>query len=97
MEDYPNSFLRLLLMSSACYNPNQAVDLWRRFSQIQKSPGALAKFMSTHPSHEDRISKMQQWLPEAELEVEKADCITKKMMRAARQRGYEPPADDYDD
>jgi predicted Zn-dependent protease len=36
------------------------------------SGGAPPEFLSTHPSHETRISNLQGWLPEALAAYEKA-------------------------
>ncbi len=65
-------------MASACYDPAAAIGLWQRMEASQsgkegkassmqsaKSKGRLASFVSTHPSHADRIEKIKEWLPEA--------------------------------
>jgi predicted Zn-dependent protease len=56
--------LGLIFMAMAGYDPNQAVSFWQRMSQAsggEKPP----EFMSTHPSDETRIRKIQERLPEA--------------------------------
>ncbi len=56
--------LGLIFMAMAGYDPNKAVEFWQRMaanSSGQKPP----EFMSTHPSDETRIRKIQAELPEA--------------------------------
>jgi predicted Zn-dependent protease len=61
----------LVLMAEAGYDPRQAVAFWQRMEQLS-SGGAPPEFLSTHPSHETRISNLQGWLPEALAAYEKA-------------------------
>lgn len=53
----------LIFAAMAGYNPEAAVDFWRRMSQSggQKPP----QFLSTHPSDETRIRDLQAFMPEA--------------------------------
>jgi len=56
--------LGLIFMAMAGYDPHHAVAFWQRMSQAtgaEKPP----EFMSTHPSDEHRIKKIQEELPEA--------------------------------
>ncbi len=55
--------LGIELAARAGYNPNGAVSLWRKMEQA--SQGAPAEFMSTHPSDQNRIAKIQEKMPEA--------------------------------
>ena len=56
----------LLLMAAAGYDPREAVGFWTRMSEIGgEQPPEL---LSTHPSHETRITEIQGWMPEA-LEI----------------------------
>jgi predicted Zn-dependent protease len=56
--------LGLVFMAMAGYNPEGAVNFWQRMA-AQSGGGAPPEFMSTHPSDETRINKIQSELPEA--------------------------------
>lgn len=56
-------YIGLLLSASAGYDPQEAVRVWQRMQQA--SEGAPPEFMSTHPSHETRISRLEKSMPEA--------------------------------
>lgn len=58
-------YLGLMLAAAACYNPRESIGLWERMGQATGGK-APSEFMSTHPSHNTRISQLQQWMPEAE-------------------------------
>jgi len=54
----------LIFMAMAGYNPNEAANFWQRMagaSNAQKPP----VFLSTHPSDQNRINQIKQWIPEA--------------------------------
>jgi predicted Zn-dependent protease len=51
----------LELMARAGYDPNAAVDLWRKMGKA--SAGAPPEFLSTHPSGESRIEDLQKNVP----------------------------------
>lgn len=55
--------LGLIFMAMAGYDPRQASDFWVRMSQ--KSGGSVPEFMSTHPSDQTRIDKINSDLNEA--------------------------------
>ena len=67
----------LHLMAKACYDPNEAAEMWKRMKRIEKNSAAnhasSLEFMSTHPSHDSRIHDIQEWIPKA-LEIKKSNC-----------------------
>lgn len=56
--------LGLIFMAMAGYDPQVAVSFWQRMSA--QGGASLPEFMSTHPSDETRIRKIQEYLPEAQ-------------------------------
>lgn len=54
----------LLLMARAGYNPQAAITLWQKMSQLDGKGGSV--FLSTHPSNSQRIEAMQKNLPAAQ-------------------------------
>jgi len=54
----------LIFMAIAGYNPQTAVDFWQRMANM-KGGSAPPEFLSTHPSDQKRIQKIQALLPEA--------------------------------
>lgn len=56
----------LILMAKAGYDPEAAVGFWGRMAKAGGGGGeGLEKYLSTHPSHGDRIKEIQERLPEA--------------------------------
>jgi predicted Zn-dependent protease len=55
--------LGLIFMAMAGYDPNHAVTFWQRMASL--SSGAPPEFLSTHPSDDTRIKKIQKALPKA--------------------------------
>jgi len=56
-------YVGILLAADAGYDPRESVALWERMGQM--SGGAPSEFLSTHPSHESRITQLKKWMPEA--------------------------------
>lgn len=56
-------YVGVLLAADAGYDPREAIHIWERMAAA--SEGAPPEFMSTHPSHETRISDLKDWMPEA--------------------------------
>ena len=51
----------LELMARAGYNPNSAVNVWKKMSQLDK--GGTLEILSTHPSNETRIKDLTKIVP----------------------------------
>lgn len=62
-QEYEADHFGLIFMAMAGYNPREAVPFWQRMAQSggQKPP----EFLATHPSDENRISKLQSYMDEA--------------------------------
>ena len=56
--------LALILMAMAGYDPREAPELWKRMAEAGGG-SQPPEFLSTHPSHENRIKNLQAWMPEA--------------------------------
>lgn len=55
----------LMLAAAACYNPQEAIPLWQRMSELgggERPP----EFASTHPDPANRIQVLQSLMPQAE-------------------------------
>jgi predicted Zn-dependent protease len=66
-------YIGLILMAQACYDPREASKVWERMSIAQKN--SPPQFLSTHPAHESRIRKINEWMPEALQKREQSDCV----------------------
>ena len=51
----------LELMARAGYNPEAAVNVWRKMQSVEGS--GVPQFLSTHPSHATRIQDLQKLMP----------------------------------
>ncbi len=56
--------LGLIFMAIAGYNPDEAVNFWKRMSAASKGQKP-PEILSTHPSDQTRINDLQAYLPEA--------------------------------
>jgi len=65
----------LIYMARAGYDPEAAVQFWRRFKQYEAQQGGSATpvFLRTHPLDETRIQQLQQWMPEAKAQFKPQD------------------------
>ena len=63
----------LIYMARAGYNPETAVQFWQRFAAFSQQQGSSTPaFLRTHPTDETRIQQLQEWMPQAKAEYEKA-------------------------
>jgi predicted Zn-dependent protease len=61
----------LMYMARAGYDPHAAIRFWERMEAKGKG-GQPPVFLSTHPSHGQRIDRLKRWLPEAMAEYRAA-------------------------
>lgn len=59
--EYESDIIGIILMAKAGYDPNASITFWQKFGSNSSAP----EFLSTHPLGENRIKKMQEYLPEA--------------------------------
>ncbi|KAI8144340.1 peptidase family M48-domain-containing protein [Fennellomyces sp. T-0311] len=64
----------LQLMAQACYDPHEAVNMWKRMERA--GGGDIPQFMSTHPSHKNRITFLEKEMPTALAKRASSDCTT---------------------
>lgn len=70
-------YIGLLMMAKACYNPSAAVQMWERMKSLEQAQDErVPEFMSTHPSNENRISRLEGALAEARDAYEQSGCST---------------------
>ncbi|WP_372778419.1 M48 family metallopeptidase [Litorivivens sp.] len=65
------------LMAQAGFNPQASIDLWRNMAAAAN--GQPPEFLSTHPSHDTRISDLQALMPEMQ-----------QIYKQARSAGFRP-------
>ncbi len=58
--------LGLIFMAMAGYNPQNAISFWQRMSAASQGSQKPPEFLSTHPSDDTRIGRIQNALPEAQ-------------------------------
>ena len=62
-------FIGLKYMARAGYDPEEAVNFWRRFAEVEKQSGSGTPwFLRTHPVNETRIQDIKAKLPQAKQE-----------------------------
>lgn len=66
--------LGLIYMARAGYDPHEAVAFWRRFKEYDERQrgGRPPEFLSTHPVDDKRIAQLEELLPQATAEYQKA-------------------------
>ncbi|CCK69744.1 metalloendopeptidase KNAG_0C06510 [Huiozyma naganishii CBS 8797] len=70
-------YIGLMIMSRACFNPNESVKLWERMANFEKrnlAGGGSFEFLSTHPASEHRIENMTKWMGKANALYEQSEC-----------------------
>jgi predicted Zn-dependent protease len=56
-------YIGLRYAAKAGYNPMAAITFWQKMAKA-KDGAQPPKWLSTHPTHADRISDLQRWMPE---------------------------------
>ncbi|KAK4168878.1 peptidase family M48-domain-containing protein [Cladorrhinum sp. PSN259] len=74
MQESEADYIGLMMMSEACYDPEEAARFWARMEMAGAGNGMVPEWGSTHPSNVNRIKKIREWLPEALEKREKSDC-----------------------
>lgn len=65
--------LGLLYMARAGYDPREAIAFWQRFAEYNDQRGGqTVEFLSTHPLDQRRIARLEQLMPRALAEYERA-------------------------
>jgi predicted Zn-dependent protease len=54
----------LIYMARAGYDPRESLEFWKKM-EAKAASGQPPTFLSTHPSHEQRIEGLQKWMDEA--------------------------------
>jgi predicted Zn-dependent protease len=57
-------YVGLMLAAAACFDPAASIGLWQRMAE-HSGGKAPPEFMSTHPSSDTRIQRLQGWMDEA--------------------------------
>jgi predicted Zn-dependent protease len=64
--------LGLIYMARAGYEPAAAVGFWQRFAQYKEGADSTPLIFRTHPTDDQRIRRIQEWLPEVQKEYRPA-------------------------
>lgn len=76
----------LSMMAQSCFDPNAAYRLWKRMENKDKDH--IPQFLSTHPSHKNRSTRIQELLPQAEAQVEESGCGSMRSYRDQFQSAF---------
>ena len=64
LQEYEADHFGLIFAAMAGYNPNEAIPFWKRMSEAGGNKNT-PEFLTTHPSDENRISRLQESMNEA--------------------------------
>jgi len=64
-QEYEADRIGLILMAKAGYDPAAALAFWERMKQHQQGRMRPPEFLSTHPSSEDRLRALAEFVPQA--------------------------------
>ncbi|HWB24939.1 MAG TPA: M48 family metallopeptidase [Chitinophagaceae bacterium] len=64
-QEYEADHYGLLFAALAGYDPREAIPFWQRMMKLGSAGSKPPAFLSDHPADEDRITKLQGYMPEA--------------------------------
>lgn len=64
-QEYEADHYGLDFAAMAGYDPREAIPFWTRMMNLSKNSSKPPIFLSDHPADEDRIKKLQEYMPEA--------------------------------
>ncbi len=68
----------LILMAEAGYDPREAVDFWKRMAAASGG-GGPPEFLSTHPSPDTRVERLEELMPEALVIYERTKGVARRL------------------
>lgn len=68
--EYEADKLGMIFMAEAGYDPATAIEFWKRMKAMSNG-ASIPQFLSTHPSGENRIKAMEEFLPKAKEYLKK--------------------------
>jgi len=69
--EFEADHIGLFLMADAGYDPGKAVSFWERIRADPEFAGFPVEFLSSHPSSEERFTRLEAMLPEARARQER--------------------------
>jgi len=66
LHEYEADKLGMIFMARAGYDPAKAIEFWQRMADLSKGKPQIPQFLSTHPSDENRIKALREFLPKAQ-------------------------------
>ncbi|MDB5201196.1 MAG: Peptidase [Ferruginibacter sp.] len=64
-QEYEADHFGLIFCAMAGYNPQEAINFWTRMSAASNGGSGTPEWLSTHPSDENRIARLKEYMPEA--------------------------------
>ena len=83
--EYEADQIGIFLMADAGYNPEDSINFWSRAKNDPAFGRGNLQFLSTHPSSEDRLKKLEKMLPEARRRYQDRGDMER---RASRPESY---------
>ena len=65
VQEYEADHYGLLFAVMAGYDPRDAIPFWQRMMKLTPASGKPPVFLSDHPADQDRITKLQGYIPDA--------------------------------